>query len=250
LVEWLAAFSALLPEARRISRKRLLEQNGDDLPPWATCDRDGKWTYGTGYADQAWTILDAIAGASRFSDGWREHAAWVRAFDYKDSDQYETLPAMMGLTFDDLHGGGWNMGPDGAGDILARCNQLAIERAIDQRFFSLRTGGDNLVVVMLRPSVAGAMVAERLLELDLSPPPQSARSPRPRSPAGVALRAGLLERHGDLLLVFVVALLSIPTHIAFHDRMLTIVPIVTAVLMLRGPIARRVPWLRWLQRRE
>lgn len=242
LVQWLEEFAACSPRLRGVSRKRLLDQHGGDLGVWATREGDGRWTYGEGTAADAWLILDALANAGELDDGWQAHAAWVRGFDYKDSDAWETLPAMMGLTWHDLSRGGWRMGDDGVSDLLARCNQLAAERNVDERFFSLETHGDNYVIVMLSPAAAARLVAAELLDVDLQPPPVFREDP------WWWLKDSVFRKHADLLLVLAVALLAIPTFFLFHDRALALVPIFVAVIMLRDPIAKRVSWLRWLKR--
>jgi hypothetical protein len=127
-------------------------------------------------------------------------------------------------------------------DLLVRCNQLAAERKVDERFFSLRTHGDNYVIVMLSPAAAERLVAAELLDVDLRPPPVFREDPFWR------LKGIVFGEHADLLLVLAVALLAIPTFFLFHDRALALVPIFVAVLMLRDPIAKRVSWLRWLKR--
>ncbi len=189
LLQWLAAFSVCFPRARSISRKKIIEQNGDDILPWFTSDGDDKWIYGRGTASDAWKILHAIASAARLSDDWTKHASWARAFDHRDSEAYGTLPMMMNLTWDDLLRDNWRVGPNGAGDIIVRCNQLAAAREIDQRFFSLDTGSDNYVIVMLSPAVAKKIVENELLDLDslqTAPPapPVAMASPADRRAVG------------------------------------------------------------------
>jgi hypothetical protein len=244
LAQWLEGFVARCPRLRGVSVTSLLdmlERHGDDFGAWST-GAEGRSSHGEGTADDAWRILHALAHAGRHLDDWRAAAAWVRAFDYKDSDAWGALPDMMGLTWPELRRGGWSMGDDGVGDLLVRCNQLAAERRVDERFFSLRPHGDNYVIVMLSPAVAERLVAAELLDLDLRPPPVFREDPLWR------LKSGPFREHADLLLVLAVALLAIPTFFLFHDRALSLVPVFVAVMMLRDPIAKRVSWLRWMKR--
>ncbi len=251
LAQWLAEFDAHCPRLRGISQDDLLDQYGDDLGVWAKFKSHGSWTYGKGTSSDAWFLFAALAHMARFSerdDRWRAHADWVRSFDHKDSDGWGPLPAMMGLTWQDLRQGGWGMGNDGVGGLLARCNQVAEERGLNERLFSVTTHGDNHVIVMLSPAEARSLVAAGLIDLD-RPMPLTLRE-KPPPPETSALETSALKRHADLLPVPLVALLSIPTFFLFHDRKLALVPVIVAVLMLREPIVRRVSWLRWLSDRN
>lgn len=239
LAEWLSEATACCPRLRGVSKKQLLD-SGYELGPWARRDEAGRWVFCRCGADEAWWLLDALASIGDFDEEQAHHAAWLRSFDWKDSDAWELLPSMMGLTWADLERGGWTMGRAEVGELLDRCNELAKERQLDERFFSLATGGDDYLIAMLSPDAAQRLVAAQLLPLDLREPPAYREDPAWR------LKRLVSGPNADLLLVLAVALLSIPTYVVMRDAVAA-VPLFVALLMLREPLAKRVSWLRWLK---
>ena len=252
LEEWLKEFATHCPRMRGVSVDYLQENYGEELGRWAT-RKNEQWVYGWGTSQDAFRILSTLAHIGRFVDGEERHAAWVRSFDWKDSDGWGALPALMGLTWPDLRQDGWRMRE--VGDLLLRCNQIAAARKMDERFYSVETHGDDYVIVMLSPAAAQRLVSAKVLDLDVRP----LRNTASESPAGGAepivredplwrLKAIYSGKHSDLLPVLGVAFLAFPVHLLFRDLVFTLVPVFVALLMLRDPVATRVSWLRWLKR--
>ncbi len=165
LAAWLAGFQERSTKLKGMTRARLVAASDSDLEPWVVSD-GATHRFGSGTRDDAWLIFDVLGELP-------PHERWIRSFDYKDFDGgFALLPAMVGLTLDDLLATGAALD-----DFIPACNRLA---RTDERLFSLHTGGDNYMVIAMPSDECARLVDDGYLRLDTgvapaAPPPSLAK---------------------------------------------------------------------------
>lgn len=173
LATWLKEFSAATGRLRGVSRDDLLEEV-DELEPWATRD-DGsrKWRFQRADSAEVWKLLLSVS--SHEPSASHGGVPWVHSFDYKDSEAWGVLPAMIGVPEDARFLAEFRALGDRARelgltveapDFVEFCNRRAHELGKELRLFAVDAHGDEYLFVALTPAACKAAVERGLIEVE------------------------------------------------------------------------------------
>jgi hypothetical protein len=170
---WFAELSAATGRLRDHSVDELLQATGELLERWATKGEGSRrWHFERAGSAEVWRLLLCIALCRQLAapDGVR----WVLSFDYKDTDAWEELSAMIGVTKDERYWADFRAFGDRArersstvevNDLADFCNARAHALGKELRLFSISTHGDEHLFVALSPTACKAAVERGLLEV-------------------------------------------------------------------------------------